>query len=112
MSVMKLEKDEYSADDAASPILKQLDEIATWTKKKLEIFETLLAVIKDEKYIQFSGDFRTYDLQTKGAYAIYQIPIDQRGNQRPLAGKKVRIICIGYNGGSNTAAKIFTAKEI
>lgn len=93
----KIREDEFNTGDSVDQILKDISTEISWTKRKKELFHDLNQRLEVEKYVIFHGDFRTYALQNKGASAIYQIPLDQRGTLKTYAGKTIRLICLDYS---------------
>lgn len=94
-------------------LLCQLNAISTWTGQRLNILEEIKRIIETEGYIVFSGDFRTYGLQTKGSWRFLNVPLTQRGALSKFRGKTVRLICISYSSKwSGYAGRIFAAKAV
>ena len=94
-------------------LLSQLNAIPTWTGQRLNILEDIKGIIKTDDYIVFSGDFRTYGLQTKGSWRFLTVPLKQRGALSKFRGKTVRLICISYaSKWSGYAGRIFAAKAV
>lgn len=84
-------------DDVVQHIIDEIAKHPTWTTVRISAFDRLCKLLEDEKYIFFDGDFRSYGLQTKGASALYRVPLGQRGALKPFAGKCARVICVGYS---------------
>lgn len=67
-----------------------------WSSVRKQAFERLHEIIEESEGILFNGDFRTYDLQTKGASAVFRVPQNQTKNLTPYRGQSVLIICLDY----------------
>lgn len=94
-------------------LLCQLNAISTWTGQRLKILEEIKRIIEADGYLVFSGDFRTYGLQTKGSWRFLKVPSTQRGALSKFRGKMVRLICISYvSKWSGYAGRIFAAKAV
>lgn len=81
--------------DEAGRLLRQLYAIPAWTAEKHALYAAFERLAKRERYLAFSGDCRDYHLERKGQHCLYDIPFDQRGALRHLAGKRVRLVCGG-----------------
>jgi len=95
MTLMAEDKIHDDLQDDIGLILRQLEEIPTWTKRKFELFSVVCAKAKTEKYKGFRGDCRQYHLQRVGSHCLYDVPSKQRGALAVFAGMRVRLICGG-----------------
>ena len=101
---------EDNLPDAIGKCLRAFNQIPTWNKEKIELFDAFLRLASKEKYLEFTGDFRDYHLQRKGQHCLYVVPENQRGALQIFAGKKIRLVCGGkWNEGEG---RIFHAKLI
>ena len=67
-----------------------------WSGTRKKAFDRLHGLLIESNGVIFNGDFRTYELQTKGSSAVFRIPDGQRGNLYRFKGQLVLIICIDY----------------
>jgi N-formylglutamate deformylase len=94
-------------------LLLKLGQFKTWTNPRRDILGKILKLIEDEKYLIFSGDSRTYRLQTRGSYKYMYVPTTQRGTLAQFKGKWIRLICISYSPKwPNHSGRIFAAKPV
>lgn len=90
----KIESNDAISGDLGG-LLNQLSKQRQWNKFKHDLFESIIDKALSLGYLAFSGDRRTYDLQKKGEYRIFNVPKNQRGALACFAGNRVRLICAG-----------------
>ena len=84
-----------SLEDDVGKCLQRLHSIPTWTAGKKSVFEELLRLCKQQRYLRFTGDFRDYHLERKGQSCLYDVPANQRGALEKFRGMRIRLICEG-----------------
>ncbi|MBY6082080.1 hypothetical protein [Ruegeria arenilitoris] len=77
-------------------LLQTVNSDGSWTASRREALESIRELVQQYKGLIFTSDFRTYGLQTKGAWAIFRVPGKQQGNLKSLRGENVLIICLDY----------------
>ena len=82
-------------EDEIGCLLKQIREIKTFTKKKLELISEVTNTAKKQGYITFCGYTHRYFIGRVGESFIYHVPKTKKGNLQKFKGKTIRVICIG-----------------
>jgi hypothetical protein len=96
--------------DEVGLCLRELHANPTWTAEKIQMFEQLMALMKRERYMRFTGDFCDYHLKRKGQSCLYDVHLGQRGALKKFRGKRVRLICEG--AWDQYAGRFFLAKAV
>ena len=90
-------------------ILKEISGIETWTSKKHQLKDELLALLQKLNYVQFSVDARKAWLFQIGEHTVIDVPHNKRGHLQPMRGKKVHLVCMGHGRYSTIS---FAAKAV
>lgn len=107
--LLKFQSDDHLSDEVGV-LLREVNNIPTWTKKKHVLYSRILKLIRIQKYLFFSANTRTYGLSKSGERMLYDVPLGQQGSLSMFSGKRVRIICLG--GGGGYGARKYCAKAI
>ena len=88
-----------NSNDEVGRLLRKAKAISASTKEKQDTLAQCFQLAQSRGYTKFTGDFRDYLIEHKGAHCLYMVPSGQRGALSKFIGQKVRLICMGKSDG-------------
>lgn len=89
-------------DDDIGELLREIQAIQTWTRKRAMLRETLVTRLRKGRYISFVGQKRLWggyrNLHGIGSSVVYQVPPHKRGHLKSFRGSLVRVVCVASWG--------------
>jgi hypothetical protein len=81
--------------DYAIELLRRMNLIETWTKKKIDLKKEVIRNLKIGKHVIFEANYGYYGISRVGQHYHDSLIDKKQGHMRPLAGRDILFVCIG-----------------
>ena len=80
--------------DEIQPLLRKLQKKARFDRESKIIKTQLCSLLKEKRYIRFSGNAERFIVSKIGDSYLYDVPAGKRGHLSVFRGHRIRVLCI------------------